>query len=68
MAQEIEEELERLQHGGSKVTKLSVVGYSLGGLIARYSVGLLYSRGWFAGGLQPVNFTAFASPFLGVRI
>lgn len=66
MAQEIEEELERLERSGSKITKLSVVGYSLGGLIARYCIGLLYSRGWFSR-LQPINFTAFASPFLGVR-
>ena len=66
VAQEIENELERLEKNGNKITKLSVVGYSLGGLIARYCIGLLYSRGWFDR-LQPVNFTAFASPFLGVR-
>ena len=66
MAQEIEAELDRLEKSGSKITKLSVVGYSLGGLIARYCIGLLHSRGWFDR-IQPVNFTAFASPFLGVR-
>ena len=44
------------------------MGYSLGGLFARYCIGLLYSRGWFEPGkLRPINFTAFASPFLGVR-
>ena len=46
------------------------MGYSMGGLIARYSIGLLYSRGWFSPegkNIQPVNFTAFASPFLGTR-
>ena len=41
-------------------------GYSLGGLIARYSIGLLYSNRWFDR-LEPVNFTTFASPHLGVR-
>jgi len=41
-------------------------GYSLGGLVARYSIGLLYSNGWFDR-LEPVNFTTFASPHLGVR-
>ena len=66
VAQEIEGELERLEKSGSKIRKLSVVGYSLGGLIARYSIGLLYSRGVFDR-IEPVNFTAFASPFLGVR-
>ena len=68
VAREIEEELSKLFASGHTVTKLSIVGYSLGGLIARYSIGLLYSRGWFAAGkLQPINFTTFASPFLGVR-
>lgn len=66
VAKEVEEEIEKLENEGHKITKLSVVGYSLGGLIARYCIGLLYSRGWFDK-LRPVNFTAFASPFLGVR-
>ena len=80
LAREIEETLASLSASGQPISKLSVVGYSLGGLIARYSIGLLYSRGWFAASppsssennngrhqLQPINFTAFASPFLGVR-
>lgn len=43
-----------------------MVGYSLGGLVARYSIGLLYSNGWF-NRMEPINFTTFASPHLGVR-
>ena len=66
MAQEIEDYIEDLEKAGTVLTKISVVGYSLGGLIARYTIGLLYSRGYFAK-LQPVNFTTFASPHLGVR-
>ena len=66
VAQELEDEVERLAEEGVKVTKLSVVGYSLGGLIARYCVGLLHARG-LLDRLEPVNFNAFASPFLGVR-
>jgi Putative serine esterase (DUF676) len=66
VAQEIEDELKDLEAKGAHITKLSVVGYSLGGLIARYCIGLLFSRGWFDQ-LKPVNFTAFASPFLGVK-
>lgn len=66
VSQEIEDKLRELEAKGQHITKLSIVGYSLGGLIARYCIGLLYSRGWFDK-LRPVNFTAFASPFLGVR-
>ena len=66
VAQEIEDEVERLEKDGTHIKKLSMVGYSLGGLIARYAIGLLYSRGWFDR-LKPVNFTTFASPHLGVR-
>lgn len=47
VCQEIEEELKRLLEGGQTVKKLSMVGYSLGGLVARYTVGLLESRGLF---------------------
>lgn len=44
---ELEGELEYIRSRGCSVTKLSVVGYSLGGLVARYAVGLLESRGFF---------------------
>ena len=66
VAQEVEEEINSLEKDGIHIRKLSVVGYSLGGLIARYTIGLLYSRGWFDK-LEPMNFTTFASPHLGVR-
>lgn len=48
------------------LTKLSVVGYSLGGLVARYAIGLLHAQGTLDN-LECKNFAAFASPFLGVR-
>lgn len=63
---EIESFLEELERKGKQIRKLSVVGYSLGGLVARYAIGLLYSRGWFSK-LEPTNFTTFATPHLGVR-
>ncbi|AEO62466.1 uncharacterized protein THITE_2106661 [Thermothielavioides terrestris NRRL 8126] len=63
---EIEEELEKIRSGGGHIKKLSVVGYSLGGLVARYAIGLLFARG-VLDELECMNFTAFASPFLGVR-
>jgi hypothetical protein len=45
---------------------MSMAGYSMGGLVARYAIGLLYKRGVFDR-VRPINFSAFASPFLGVR-
>lgn len=66
MTQEVEELLEQLIQAGTPIAKLSIVGYSLGGLIARYAIGLLYSKGWFEK-IKPINFTTFATPHLGVR-
>ena len=42
---EIEEELEEIKRQGGNIKKLSIVGYSLGGLVARYAIGLLHVRG-----------------------
>ena len=66
LAREVEEALDELAEEGYDFKKLSVVGYSLGGLVARYAIGLLDARGWLAK-LEPVNFTTFASPHVGVR-
>ncbi|KAI4115027.1 MAG: hypothetical protein LQ345_004303 [Seirophora villosa] len=66
VTQEIETLLQELERDGATIKKLSVIGYSLGGLIARYAIGLLHSKGWFDK-IQPVNFTTFATPHLGVR-
>ena len=55
-----------MENKGSEIKKLSIVGYSLGGLVARYIIGLLYSKGWFER-MKPVNFTTFATPHLGVK-
>ncbi|KAL8707090.1 MAG: hypothetical protein Q9220_007816 [cf. Caloplaca sp. 1 TL-2023] len=66
VTQEVEKLLQKFIDDGAPIAKLSVVGYSLGGLIARYAIGLLHSKGWFEK-IQPVNFTTFATPHLGVR-
>ena len=66
VTQEVETYVEDLEKNGTKIKKLSMVGYSLGGLVARYTIGLLYSSGWFDR-LEPINFTTFATPHLGVR-
>ena len=50
---EIEEELDAIEAEGGRIRKLSMVGYSLGGLVARYAVGLLESKGIFDR-LEPV--------------
>ncbi|CEI67245.1 hypothetical protein FVEN_g5846 [Fusarium venenatum] len=63
---EIEDELKEIERKGGKITKLSIAGYSLGGLVSRYAVGLLYAKG-VLDHLECMNFTTFASPHLGVR-
>ncbi|KAI0206897.1 putative serine esterase-domain-containing protein [Astrocystis sublimbata] len=63
---EIEDEIEAIHQNGGHITKLSIVGYSLGGLVARYAIGLLYAKG-VLDRVEPMNFTTFASPHLGVR-
>lgn len=66
LVHEIEETLESLAEKGQKITKISVIGYSLGGLLARYAIGLLNAQGWLDK-LEPMNFTTFATPHVGVR-
>ncbi|KIV97579.1 hypothetical protein PV10_01311 [Exophiala mesophila] len=66
VAKEIEDKFQELARDGYKISKFSIVGYSLGGLIARYAVGLLDHKGYFDK-VTPVNFTTFATPHLGVR-
>ena len=34
-----------IESKGGNIKKLSIIGYSLGGLVSRYAVGLLYSNG-----------------------
>ncbi|KAI5793167.1 putative serine esterase-domain-containing protein [Geopyxis carbonaria] len=66
VAREIEEALEEYGREGVEIKKISIIGYSLGGLISRYAIGLLYSKGYFQR-IRPVNYTSFATPHLGVR-
>lgn len=57
---EILAETERL----GNVTHLSIVGYSLGGLISRYAIGILYTEHYFDL-VIPVNFVTMCTPHVG---
>lgn len=49
-----------------KVTQFSFLGYSLGGLIGRFAMGILELEGFFDK-VQPVYFVTMATPHLGIR-
>ncbi len=59
---------------GAEITKFSIVGYSLGGLIARYVVGLLHAQSFFSSKkssssttpIRPCSFYTFATPHVGM--
>lgn len=48
------------------VTKISFIGYSLGGLVSRYVIGELEKKKIFDD-IEPMFFCTFASPHLGVQ-
>ncbi|KAK3722404.1 hypothetical protein LTR37_002395 [Vermiconidia calcicola] len=64
---EAEQKIKELEQAGTKIRRISIVGYSLGGLVARYAIGLMYKNGLFKD-IEPVNFTTFATPHLGVKV
>lgn len=64
LVQLIKDTVCEMERPGLAVTKLSLLGYSMGGLIARYCAGRLHADGFFAK-VQPVNFVAVATPHLG---
>jgi hypothetical protein len=64
VCQEIEEEIEKLARQGQEIKRLSLIGYSLGGLVARYAVGLLDSKGMF----EKIKPVVCITPFLNELI
>ncbi|RSH84249.1 uncharacterized protein EHS24_005761 [Apiotrichum porosum] len=67
VAWEVDQHVARLEADGRRVAKFSVMGYSLGGLVARYLVGLLNARSpSFFNKHAPVSFTTIATPHLGI--
>jgi len=49
-----------------KENALSIVGYSMGGLISRYAIGYLHFKGYLKE-INLLNFVTFATPHLGSR-
>ncbi|WVO14739.1 hypothetical protein L204_102377 [Cryptococcus depauperatus] len=67
VAEEVEGEIDRLFDEGTDVVGFSVMGYSLGGLIARYLIGLLNARQpSFFVRHKPISFSTAATPHLGI--
>ena len=65
---EILEETAQLRtRDGLLVTEFSLIGYSLGGLIARFAIGMLTYRKYFES-ISPINFVTFCSPHVGVLL
>jgi hypothetical protein len=62
---QIDKRIRTIEESGRKVTRFSITGYSLGGLVARYIVGILHYRGFFDT-VTAVNFTTIATPHLGL--
>ncbi|KAF9269058.1 DUF676-domain-containing protein [Marasmius fiardii PR-910] len=65
VAQEILETVDKLAQEGKTVTKFSITGYSLGGLVSRYVIGILHQKRFFDN-VIPVNFNTIATPHLGL--
>lgn len=59
-------EIETLKKNNLQVAEISIVGYSLGGLISRYMIGVLEEIGFF-NYVKPVFFTTFATPHVGIE-
>ncbi|KAG7444914.1 lipid particle protein [Guyanagaster necrorhizus] len=65
VAQEVLDQVDKLQQDGGKVVRFSITGYSLGGLVSRYVVGILHQRGFFQD-VTPFNFNTIATPHVGL--
>lgn len=63
VADELQAQKRHLESDG-KVTKVSMIGYSMGGLIARYAIGVLKHVGFFEH-TKPLYFVTFCTPHVG---
>lgn len=64
VSDEILAETLRLESLGHNVTKFSLIGYSMGGLVSRYAIGILYRHKYFES-VQPIHFVTFCTPHVG---
>eukprot|EP00744_Colponema_vietnamica_P013875 GILI01019447.1.p1 GENE.GILI01019447.1~~GILI01019447.1.p1 ORF type:complete len:448 (-),score=66.23 GILI01019447.1:36-1337(-) len=60
------QEILQLLEKNPSITRISLIGYSAGGLFSRYAIGRLQKTGVFDR-IEPVNFMTFATPHLGIR-
>ncbi|KAF1798161.1 putative serine esterase-domain-containing protein [Mucor lusitanicus] len=67
LAEDVESTVVRLGKNGKQVKKISMIGYSLGGLIVRYAIGHLGQKGFF-NTIEPACFVTFATPHMGVHL
>ncbi|KAI5299835.1 regulator of ime2, partial [Ascosphaera pollenicola] len=67
-AEEVRCQLEEMQKEYNyKITKISFIGHSLGGLIQTYALAYIQRHSLeFFDRIKPINFIALASPFLGL--
>ena len=59
------DKVQELEKDGKEVSRFSVTGYSLGGLVGRYVIGILHQRKFFEN-VTPINFNTVATPNLGL--
>lgn len=50
----------------TQITRISIIGHSLGGMYSRYCVGVLHERGFFQQ-IKPENLITIATPHVGSR-
>ncbi|KAH9971656.1 putative serine esterase-domain-containing protein [Lactifluus volemus] len=67
VATEIYQEVKKLGKEGKTVTRFSITGHSMGGLLARYVIGILNQREFFST-VAPVNFNTMATPHIGLLL
>lgn len=67
---EIKAEQDDMKKRSEFVARFSIIGYSLGGLVARYTIALLDSQGFFqpsnADKIEARQFATFATPHAGI--
>jgi len=59
-------EIEEFASKHPSIQEFSIIGHSLGGLYARYCIGLLYKQNFFEK-VKPLNFISLATPHMGSR-